>query len=380
MLETVFMLPGPTEVPQAVAQAMSRPMINHRGEGFKRLFSEVQAALEPLLNTDGGILILPGSGTGAMECAAVNLLEPGESALVVAMGAFGHRFADICRGAGISVINLNVPWGEVPDPQAIRAHIETAGPKAVFVTHNETSTGTCLDLEGVGRALASTGVFLVVDAVSSLGGIPVNMREWGIDVLVSASQKALMTPPGLALVAFSPRAQEAAARNPRPRYYWDWNLYLRDALKSQTPYTPALPQWFGLLEALRLIEAEGLESVFARHRAMSRMTRAGLEIMGAPPLGMASYASPTVTAFRMPGGINADQVRQALNERYGMVAAGGQGHLKGEIIRFGHMGAATTGHVLAALERLGLALRDVGATVDVPAALEAARQAGGEGT
>ncbi len=380
MPEPIFMLPGPTRVPHAVAQAMSRPMVNHRGEGFRRLYQEVQTGLRPIFGTSRNVVIVPGSGTGAMESAAVNLLEPGEAALVVAMGTFGQRFAEICRAASLDVSTLEIEWGDAPTPIGILDYMETMDrqPKVVMVTHNETSTGICLDLEGIARSLEPTGALLVVDAVSSLGAVPVMIEEWGIDVVVAASQKALMTPPGLAIVGLSDRAMETCLRNPRPRYYWDWRLYERDAPSFQTPYTPALSQWYGLREALHLMEQEGMESVYARHRLMSRMTRAGLQAMGARPLGANRVASPTVTAFFMPGDAGADQVRRILTERYQVITGGGQGRLKGKVIRFGHMGAVNPPEILEALKRLGQSLTDSGIPVDIAAALDIAAREGGE--
>jgi len=341
MKEKILFLPGPTPVPSRVVRAMSAPLIGHRNKAFSELYGRVQEGLRYVFRTENDVFVFPAAGTGAMEAAVVNLLSPGDRILVAVMGAFGERFVDIATAFGAEVETIEVPWGQAPDAELIaeRLRADKGGRiKAVFVTHNETSTGVTLDLQGIAAAVAPHPALLVVDAVSSLGAIDLRMDEWGIDVVVTGSQKALMLPPGLSFCAVGPKAWEAVEKARMPRFYWDLRSYRKSAEKGQTPYTPAVSLWFGLAEALRMIQEEGLEAIQERHAVMGRMTRAGGQALGLKLLADPRVASNTVTAFQAPEGIKPGEIRRIMMDRYNMELAGGQKQLKDTVFRIGHLG------------------------------------------
>ncbi len=365
MDEELLLIPGPTMVPAAVRAAVGRRMINHRGPSFTQLYREVQAGLRRVLGTAEDVLVFPSAGTGVMESAVVNLFSPGDRVLACVMGEFGERFARIAEAFGLRVERLVVPPGRAVTAELLaeRLGAEPAGGfRGVLLTHNETSTGVLLDLAAATRVAREAGALVVVDGVSSAGGVEVDCDGWGVDVLVTASQKALMTPPGLGLVAVSRRAWEAVEAARLPRYYWDYRQARRSGEKGQTPYTPAVALWFGLREALRLLEEEGLPAVYARHRRLAGAFRAGIRALGLGLLAEDAVASPLVTAVEVPPGIEAAALIRRLRERFGVVVAGGQGELAGRIFRVAHMGAAREEHVLRALAALGETLADLGWT------------------
>lgn len=372
--EPLLLIPGPTMVPEAVRQACAKPMISHRGPEFQDLHDDVVPRLKSLFRTSGPVAVLPSSGTGALETLIVNTLSPGDRVLSCVMGAFGERFARIAIAYGLEVDIIQVPWGEAPQAETVVDHIRRAPAKyrAVLLTHSETSTGVLLPLPEIAAAIrvASPDTLILVDMVSSFAGVPVDMDAWGIDGAATASQKALMTPPGLGIVALSPRGEEAVQSAGLPRFTWDLRPYLADP--GNLPYTPAVGLWFGLQEALNLIEAEGEGAVYDRHRLMAAMTRAGIRALGWEPLAADAVASPTVTAFRVPQEIGAGQLLRQLRERHSVILAGGQGSLRGKIARIGHMGAATPDHVISALAALDEVVVEAG-IVSAPAAAGAAR-------
>jgi aspartate aminotransferase-like enzyme len=320
-------------------EAMSRPMINHRGAEFKALFEEVLAGLGPVFGAAGDVLIFPSASTGGMEAAVVNTLSPGDRVLAVSIGYFGDRFARIAADFGADVVKLDVPWGQAADPAAIAAAVK-ADPtlKAVLVTHNETSTGVTNDVQAIAAALAGTGLLVVVDAVSSLAAMPLPADAWGLDVVVSGSQKALMVPPGLAFVSVSERAWQAHANARMPRHYWDFTAARKAQTKGQTPYTPAVSLVYGLAAALKMIAAEGLPNVYNRHRALAGELRAGLSRLGLQLFADPAHASNTVTSVVVPDSMSGKDLVARLRVEHGVVVAGGQGRLDGRIFRVGHMG------------------------------------------
>nr|MBO2486599.1 aminotransferase [Bacillota bacterium] len=380
-LEPLLLIPGPTPVPPAVREALAQPLIGHRGPAFVELYRRVTRRLKPLFGTEQEVLIFPGSGTGAMEAAVVNLFSPGDRVIVLVAGAFGERFAAIAEAFGLAVDRLEAPWGQVVPPERLRERLLTYPPgevRGVFITHNETSTGALSPLEELVRvARQESGALVVVDSVSGLGGTPVAMDRLGIDCVVTASQKCLMSPPGLALLALSPSAWQATERARLPRSYWDVQEARRFGEQGETPYTPAVSLWFALDRALDLIEAEGLEQVYARHRRMGAMVRAGGRALGLEVLAPEAHASPTVTCLLLPEGLDAGAVRRALRAR-GVEVAGGQGALKSRAIRIAHMGAIQPEHLLQGLLALGEVLRDQGLAVSPEEAVAAAEAAQAE--
>lgn len=356
----LFLLPGPTRVPERVLRAMARPIVNHRGKVFKEVFARVTDGLKWVFRTESYVAVYSSSGTGAMEAALVNLFSPGEPVLCFVMGAFGKRFVDIAKARGLQTRIVDVPWGTLPDSAAIRRELAADlehpdGPaRGILVTHNETSTGVTLDLEGFARIVREVDHpgLIVVDAVSSLGGIRLEMDAWGLDAVVTCSQKALMCPPGLGMLALSPRAREVAKRTRCAGRFWSYVAYAERAENSETPYTPAVSLWFGLDEALSMIREEGLEAVWARHARAAATAREGLEKLGYEIFGDRRSLSNTVTAFRVKPGFDGKKFRRYLDEEFGLTLGGGQGELEGKILRIGHMGYVTEEDIREGLVRL----------------------------
>ncbi len=357
-------IPGPTPCPPDVLEAVARPMINHRGRLFADLIQRVSGRLREFFQTKGDILILTGSGTGGMEAAVVNTLSPGEKVLAVSIGEFGRRFAAIARAYGAQVMPLDYEPGQAAQPEDIRRALgEDPDIVAVLVTHNETSTGVTNPLREMAQAVREFDRLLLVDGVSSVGSIPVETDAWGLDVVISGSQKGWMVPPGLAFLSLSERAWQAQQRARMPRFYWDLAKHRDSLAKGQTPWTPALSVLFGLEVALERMAREGLEAIFARHAGLGQMVRDGVKALGLELLADERFASNTVTAVKMPPGIEAKALTRLLEEEFDVVLAGGQGNLAGKIFRIGHLGWVTEEDIrqtLTALERalprLGYAL------------------------
>ncbi len=351
-------IPGPVPLPQEVKEALSQEMINHRGPEFVSLFREVTEGLKHVFQTSHDVLILTASGTGGLEAAIVNVLSPGDRVLAVINGFFGERWFEIAKAFGVEAIPLRFPLGLGADPEGVRKALIKAGAcKALLITHNETSTGVTNDLAAITEAVYSVEdpPLILVDAVSSLGAIDLRPDEWGCDVVVTASQKALMAPPGLSIVSVSPKAWEACEKAKLPRFYWDFRRAREYALRNQTPFTPALSVLFALRKSLKLIQEEGLANVFARHCAVAEFTRLGVKSLGLSLFPDEKWASNTVTAVRIPQELKADEIIRRLREEHGIVVAGGQGELKGKIIRIAHIGRVTVeemAQVIAALSEI----------------------------
>ncbi|MCK9525458.1 MAG: alanine--glyoxylate aminotransferase family protein [Limnochordia bacterium] len=354
----VLRIPGPVPVPSEVSLQMAKPMINHRGACFREHYPSVLARLAPLFGTKNQIHMITGSGTAGMEVAVSNLVSPGTPVLCLVGGFFGNRWAELCKAYGASIHVLDFPWDGGVDPETVRAYLENHPEiELIFMAQNESSTAVLNDVESVSRARDNHQALLVVDAVSALGGTPCQMDAWGLDVVVSASQKCLMTPPGTAFVAFSPRAKAYSETCQASRYYFDLRSYDKYMEKEETPFTPNIHNVFALEEALNIIEAEGLENVFARHILMRDMMRAGARAVGLELLVKDEDASPTVTGIKFP---NSDSFRARIRERYGVEFAGGQGAHADKIFRVGHMGYATPLDVLTALAVLEMDLKKYG--------------------
>ena len=352
-------IPGPTPLPPLVRQATSQQMINHRGLEFQSLLREVTNGLRPVFQTTGDILLFSASGTGGMEACVANTVSPGDKVIVVSIGAFGDRFAQIAEVYRCQVVRLSFPWGQAADPEAIlrelRSHPDC---RVVFVTHNETSTGITNDLQAIGTAVRSLGEkapLLVVDAISSLGAIELPMDEWGCDLVLTASQKAWMSPPGLAMIGVGPRAWAYAARATSPRLYFDFATTQRIAQEGYTPFTPAVSILYGLRAALKMMAQEGLPNVYARHHHLGRKMRQGLCGLGFKLVADDAHASDTVTAAYLPAGYSSGEWLERMSRDHGIILGDGQGSLKGKIFRVAHLGYVTDediDHVLAAAEAL----------------------------
>lgn len=359
--ETNLRIPGPTPVPPQVLAAMARPMINHRGPEFTALLEEVLAGLRLVFGVQGDILTFPGSGTGGLEAAIVNTLSPGDRVLSVSVGHFGDLFARIASDFGADVIHLDFPWGQAAQPEAVAQRLQLdPSIRAVLVTHNETSTGVANDLKAIAQVVRQTPALLIVDAISSLAALPLPADEWGLDVVVTGSQKALMVPPGLALVSMNGRAWQANKMARMPRHYWDFAAAKKSQDKGQTPYTPAVSLLFALAESLSMIRAEGLPAVYARHHAVAEYTRTGIQALGLSLLADPAHASDSVTAVCLPEGINGKALLLRMDEEDHVVLAGGQGKLDGKVFRIGHLGWVHLPDMENALSALNVVLRQLG--------------------
>lgn len=356
-------IPGPTPVPGDILQAVAHPMINHRGKEFAGVIKRCAERLKDFFLTTQDVMILSCSGTGGLEAAVVNVLSPGDKVLAVSIGNFGDRLAQIAEAYGAKVTPLSYEWGDAAKADDVRAALKAdPGIKAVLVTHNETSTGVCNPLQEIAAAVRESGETLViVDAVSSLGAVPCEMDAWGLDVVVTGSQKGWMVPPGLAFLALSERGWKAYDRAKMPRFYFDAAKHRDAQAKGQTPFTPAMPIFFGLDVALDRMALEGLESIFTRHKRMADLTRDGVKGLGLQLLCKDErYASDTVTSVLCPAGIEVSDARAMLENDYNIIVAGGQGKLSGKIFRIGHLGLVEESDIRATIEALGKTLDKLG--------------------
>ena len=370
-----LMAPGPTPVPPEVLAAGAKPVLHHRGPDFRALMRGCLEKLQEVCRTRNDVLLFTASGSGAFESAIVNLVSPGERVLAVAAGEFGERWASLARTYGADVQDLRYAWGETPRPDDVRARIEETGAEVVFLVHSETSTGVVSDVQALAHAAREAGALPVVDAVSSLGAVPVETDAWGLDVVVAGSQKALMTPPGLSLTTVSPAAWERSARSTTPRFYFDW-AKLRASLETgTTPFTPAVSLVVALDAALELLLAEGLEGAFARHAALGRACREGAKAMGLELFSPDEERSAIVTAILTPDGVDARELVLGLRDRFGITVAGAHGELAARMFRIGHIGYYDVFDITTALAAVETLLVESGADIERGAAVARALEA-----
>lgn len=354
-------IPGPTPLPERVVRSMQRPLVDHRGPEFKAVLEEVVPNLKKVFATEtADMLLLTCSGTGGLESAVANLVSPGDQVVVALSGNFGERFVSINKAYGAEVTALEAEWGTPVEPADL-ADVLDSRPEAklVFLTHNETSTGLTNPLERLARVARERDRVVVVDGVSSVGSIPVEMDAWGIDVLISGSQKGWMAPPGLAFIAVGPRAWEIQRGASSPRFYFDWGKLRDEIAKGATPYTPAVGVTYGVQEGLRMLFEEGLENVYRRHRVIADACAAGLDAAGLRLYAAEGYRSATVTAALPPEGLEVAAFRTLLRQKYGVVIAGGQGKMTGKLVRVGHLGAVTVGDLVQVLWAMEQAMEEL---------------------
>jgi aspartate aminotransferase-like enzyme len=368
-------IPGPTALPPSVREAGARQMINHRGPEFAAMLDRILTGMKPYFGTTSDIAIITTAGTGGLEAAVVNTLSPGDRVLGVSIGSFGDRFAKIARTYGADVTKIEVEWGQAADPAVLRDALRNdPGYRAVLLTHNETSTAVMNpipELAAVVREVAPDALILV-DSVSGLGAVPFEMDAWGVDVVVTGSQKAWMSPPGLAMIAASPRAWAAMETATMPRLYLDLRAHRESHAAGQTPWTPAIAVVYQVDEGIRLMNAEGADGVFARHEACAAAARAGLNALGFELFADPRHASRTVTAAIVPDDLDWKAFNGELKRR-GLVLAGGQGKLTGKIFRLGHLGSVTLEEVLGAMSVLEFVSIQSGRSVQPGAAVAAAQ-------
>ena len=363
MIKQYLLSPGPTPIPNEVALAMAETMIHHRTPQFNKIFNEARDGLKKLFGTKNDVLMLASSGTGAMEASVANLFSPGDKVLVINGGKFGERWLNIANAYGLNPVEMKVAWGQavkVADVERqLNANPDTQG---VMIQASETSTTVFHPVKEIAK-LTKNGPLFLVDGVTAVGVVPLSMDEWGIDVLVTGSQKALMLPPGLGFIALSDRAWEKTKQAKLPRFYFDLNLERKNQQKGSGAFTPAVSLIVGVRASLRMLEREGLENVYARHARLCKATRAAATALGLKLLAPDS-PSPAATGIYLPHGIDADQVLEYLRDKMNITLAEGQDQLKGKVIRIAHIGYMGAFDVITAIAALEMALRKFG--VEIP--------------
>ncbi|QIC04505.1 alanine--glyoxylate aminotransferase family protein [Brevibacillus sp. 7WMA2] len=369
-------IPGPTPIPPRVQQAMNRPMIGHRSGQFSQMLSDVAEKIKPAFGTTQQVYVIAGSGTSALEMSVVNTLQAGDEAIVTISGAFGERFAKICERYQIKVHRLEVAWGEAITPELLQDFlVQHPMAKAVFATYCETSSGVLNPIPELSRVVKKhSNALFIVDAVSCLGAVPCEMDEWGLDIVVTGSQKAFMLPTGLAFIAVSQQAWKRIEQITPQAFYLDLKAYRKSMADQTTPYTPAVSLVFGLEEVVAMLDEEGLPQVFARHELMKNMTRAAMRALGLPLMTEDEYASPTVTSVDPGDLFDAEELRKILRTKYNVVIAGGQQHLKGRIFRIGHMGYCDPQDVLTVISLIEVSLQQIGYEITLGAGVRAAQE------
>jgi aspartate aminotransferase-like enzyme len=370
-------IPGPTALPPTVREAGARQMINHRGPEFAAMLARILDGMKPYFGTTSDVAMLTCAGSGGLEAAIVNTLSPGDRVLGVSIGSFGDRFAKIAGIYGAEVTKIDVEWGQAADPTVVREALAAAsGWKAVLLTHNETSTGVMNPIPVLAAAIREVApeALILVDSVSGLGAVPFEMDAWGVDLVVTGSQKAWMAAPGLAMIAASERGWAATETAKMPRFYLDLRTHRESAAAGQTPFTPAIAVVYQVDEGLRLMQAEGKEGVFLRHEACAAASRAGLQALGFELFADQRFASRTVTAAKLPDGHEWKPFNSAI-KAHGVVLAGGQGKLTGKIFRLGHLGSVTIDEILGTISVLERVTFEQGRRIEPGAAVAAAQAA-----
>ena len=374
-----LMTAGPTPLPPAVSQVMAEPILYHRAPAFIEVYARALERLKRVFQTEGEVLVFAASGTGAMESAVANMVAPGDVAVVASCGKFGQRWAELCDAYGAETVHLEVEWGERIDPARVDEALASTGgkAKAFFTTQSETSTGVMNDVRALTETAHAHGAAIAIDAVSGLGVVDLPTDEWGVDVVASGSQKALMCPPGLAFAAVSERALEVAAgareRGARS-YYYDWERTRKGQLKDppDSPFTPAVTLVRALDVALDMIEQETLPKVFERHAILGRATREAVKALGLELFGPEDDNANAVTAVRAPEGVDGAAIPKVMRNSYGITIAGGQAHLKGKIVRIAHCGYYGAFDILSTIAGLEMTLDGLGADVQLGAGVAAA--------
>jgi serine---pyruvate transaminase len=376
-----LLTPGPTPVPPEVLAELAKPVIHHRERDYREIYEQCLLRLREVYRTRNDVLVYTTSGTGAFESAVANLTSPGDRQLVLSAGNFGERWAGMAKAFGADVVHTRLEWGDTPDADDLRIALAAAGDvRVVYLTHSETSTGVVCDVESLTAVAKDAGALVVVDAISSLGAVPLESDAWGIDVVVSGSQKALMCPPGVAFTSVSAAALEAATHSTSPRYVLDWERTRKAQAKLDAPFTPAIPIVRALNVSLGLLLEEGLEAAFDRHARLGRACREGAKAMGLELFSPDEERSAVVTAIRTPDGVDATEIVSTLRDRFGITIANGQGELKGKIFRIGHIGWFDVFDITTALAAVELVLADAGAQIERGASVTRALEAWAEHT
>jgi len=370
------MLPGPTNVPDRVMRAMMKPIIDHRGPEFIALYESIEENLKYVFQTRGDVFILTSSGTGGVDCAVSNTVNPGDKVIVPVFGVFSERLKEKIVRIGGKAIELPIEWGKAPKKEEIAQVVEREkDAKSIALIYNETSTGaTVRDLPEIGEVARENDLLLIVDAISILGGDHLRVDDWNVDLCVAGGQKCLASPPGLAMVSVSDRAWETVSERTSRPYYFDLIRFREFGEKKQTPFTPALPLFYALDEALKMIREEGLEERFRRHATCAEAFYEAIEVLKLKPFPERRVRSNTVIAVNVPADVDSAEVRDVMRERYNVMIGGGMGKLKRSIFRIGCMGTISEATTLQTISALENALMDVGHKIDLGAGLEASRK------
>jgi aspartate aminotransferase-like enzyme len=375
-LKQYLMTAGPTPLPPQVSQAMAQPMLYHRAPAFVEVYARALGRLKSVFQTDNEVLVFAASGTGALESAVANLVRPDEPVLVASCGKFGERWAELCDAYGARTVHWETEWGRKVDPGELDRVLGDTDAEIVFTTFSETSTGVINDIRELSEVAHRHRALIAVDAVSGLGAVPLPQDEWGVDVVVGGSQKALMSPPGLAFVSANQVALGRAAAAPGRRFYFDWGRTLSGQLQDppDSPFTPAVGLVQALEVALALIKEEGLERVFERHRLLGRATRSAVKALELDLLGPEDENANVVTAIKLPEGIEGTKVPKLMRDRFGVTIAGGQARLKGKIARIAHCGYFGAFDIVVTIAAFEMTLRELGHEVELGAGVSAAQR------
>ena len=367
--------PGPTMLPPEVLLKMAEPIMHHREPEFEKIYAEIREGMKYLFQTKNEVLIFTSSGTGAMEGAVSNLLSQGDKAIVVRGGKFGERWGEICKAYGIEFIPIDVEWGKAVDPKKIKELLESdPSIRAVYTQASETSTGVRHPVQAIADLVKKyEDKVIVVDAITGIGVFNIPTDAWGLDVVISGSQKALMLPPGLSFATLSDKAWRLVEKSTLPKYYFDFKKELKNTKKNQSSYTPAISLYVGLRETLRMIRSEGLEAVFHRHEKLAEATRRAVKA-----LGLELYApdspSDAVTAVKIPGGIDGEKLKDLFFEKFGITVAEGQDRAKGKIIRIAHLGYYERLDMVMVISALEMLLKEMGHSFELGAGVKAAEE------
>lgn len=375
MKKTYLLAPGPTPVPETVSLEMAAPMVHHRTPQFSKIFGEAAEGAKYLFQTQNDVLILAATGTGGMEGCITNLFSPKDKLLVVNGGKFGERWGKLCEAYGMTPVWLNVEWGQAVDPKEVQAVLDKEPDiRGILVQASETSTAVAHPIEALSKITRDRDdLLLVVDGITGVGVFPLPMDEWGIDALVTGSQKALQLPPGLTLVSFSDKAWKFADQSTCPHFYFDYKKERKNLQNQTSAYTPAVSLVIGLRAVLKSVKEEGLENVHKRHNRLARATRAGAQALG---LGLIAPQSPadSLTGVFVPEGIDGGKLVKSLRDDFGVTLAGGQDQWKGKIIRIAHLGYVDTFDTVVAIAALEMALKKFGHPVELGKGVAAAQE------
>jgi len=374
----LLMIPGPTPIPQRVLHTLGNAAVGHRTPGFSEIIKEVTGKLKQVYQTQNDLFILTSSGTGAMEAAVSNFINPGDKVIVMENGNFAERWIKINKKFGAEVLTISGEWGTQSDPKALKAIMDGDTQqeiKAVYVTQNETSTGMVNDIQALRAACGDHPAIFVVDAISGMAVSDLKVDDWKLDIVVSGSQKAFMLPPGLAFISVSPKAWEVSAKCSNPRFYFDLQAAKKNFdEKSTTPYTPAASLIVGLQESLKMMEEEGLENIYKRHAWYRDMVRAAAKALKLELLADDKAGSPAVTAIKQPGEIDVKKITKIMREKYSVIIAAGQGKMEKSIFRIGHLGYVSETDIIAVIACLEMTLKELGWDVKMGSGVAAVQE------